>query len=97
MYILVNAFFTTLFCWMPYQLLVEFGVLILALSMFFFLFSFLYLRVRRQDLTRPFQAPGGLPMACILALMPLIVTCANVYLSASSGEEGTQSFSECGA
>ena len=58
-YILVVAVFGCVLVWLPYELLVEFGMLLMCVTMVLFIYAFLYLKIRRSDLPRPYQVPGS--------------------------------------
>jgi hypothetical protein len=80
-YILVNAGFALVLCWLPYGLLVEFSMTVLALSMLLFLYSFITLRIKDPDMPRPYRVPGPLGAALLFALFPFATTLANFYFS----------------
>lgn len=80
-YILANACFALVLCWLPYGLLVEFSMTVLALSMMLFLYSFITLRVKEPDLKRPYKVPGNIVTAILFALLPFVTTFTNFYFS----------------
>lgn len=86
-YILANAMFALLLCWLPYALLVEFSMTVLALSMMLFLYSFLTLRIKQPDMNRPYKVPGNLLVAIIFAFLPFATTFVNFYFSVTDDEK----------
>ena len=67
--------------WLPYDILVELAMLVIAPSAILVLYVFLYLRIRSPNLERPFKIAGGLPAAIITVLPAFGLTSAMAYFT----------------
>lgn len=85
-YILFTACITSCLVWLDYAFLVEFNMLQMSLVCTLFLYSFVYLRVKRPNMVRPFRLPGGIKTAIVVAIFPLACTGANVYFALTDNE-----------
>lgn len=86
-FILFTACITSCLVWLNYEFLVQFNMLQMSLVCMLFLYSFLWLRVRRPHMVRPFRIPGGIKTAVFVAFLPFTCTAANVYFALSTDEE----------
>ena len=76
LFILLNACCATFLVWLPYDLLVEFSMLLSVPSILLFMWSFVALRVQRPDVPRPFLIPGGLCLAICITVLPVAICIA---------------------
>jgi len=84
LYIFLNALLCMMLVCFPYAFLVEFTMLLMAIMMFPFIYSFLILRWREPDTPREFKVPGGWPGAIIMCLPPVVCTVFQMYLVVTS-------------
>jgi len=87
-YIIFNAIVVCGFIWLPYDFLVQLMMLVDSVVTIFFLYSFLYLRVKQPQLHRPFKLPGGMIVAVLFTLTPFLVASLNLYLEVFWDENG---------
>ena len=76
LFILLNACCAAFLVWLPYDLLVEFSMLLSVPSILLFMWSFVALRVQRPDVPRPFLIPGGLCLAICITVLPVAICIA---------------------
>eukprot|EP00301_Raphidiophrys_heterophryoidea_P004289 c11875_g2_i1.p1 GENE.c11875_g2_i1~~c11875_g2_i1.p1 ORF type:complete len:556 (-),score=67.78 c11875_g2_i1:92-1759(-) len=80
-YILLVMLICCALVWLPYDFLVEFSMLMMAVIIMPFLASFLYLRLKQPDKERAFRVPGNFLVALIISLMPFALTCGYIYIA----------------
>ena len=79
LWIIFNGFCSMGLAFLPYTLLVEFTMLIHVPPTLLFLYAYLYYKVKFPNLPRPFNIPGGVPMAAFLITGPTAATLLNLY------------------
>lgn len=80
-YVLSTAVVELLLVWAGYEVLVELSMLVVTPSVLLMLFSFLYFRIHKPEMPRPFRIPGGMAVAWPMALFPAAIVLANAYFS----------------
>lgn len=80
-YIIFNSLLNLCLAWLPYALLVEFGMLLLSFAMTLFLAAFVQLRRSRPDMTRPYKIPGGSVGVAIAVGPPLAISAVTAYFN----------------
>jgi hypothetical protein len=66
---------------LPYQLLVEFTMLIHVPPTLLFIYSYMYFRIKYPRLARPFNIPGGVIAGALLSAGPTAATLVNLFYS----------------
>lgn len=87
--ILFNGALACLLVWLPFTLLIEFSMLLLVICTVLFLCAFLHLKYTRPTMLRPFNIPGGMPVALLVAFWPFAVAATMIYFSCADDEIGT--------
>lgn len=78
-YILFNAIVSCALVWLPYESLIEFSMLQFALCSLFFIYAYLWYKVKRPDMYRPLTVPGGLPGAIFVSFPIVAIGLVNIY------------------
>jgi hypothetical protein len=79
----MNALVALVACWVPYDVLIELVVLLVAPSIILFMCSFVQLRRSRPEMERPYRISGGMKGAIALIIPPIAVTLIQAYLALS--------------
>ena len=86
-FIIFNAGLTAMLVWLPYDALIEFSVLKFCFVTMLYLYAYLWYRVKKPDLVRPFKVPGG-HVGAFLAVLPIAgMTMTTLYYGATSGDK----------
>ena len=80
-FIVANAALNLALVWVPYDLLVEMGMLMMTVPAFLLCAAFLYFRYTKPNMARTYSVPGGWVGAWVCALLPAAATAANLYYS----------------
>ena len=81
MYIVANACVALILVWLPYKMLIEGTMVLIALSTVLFLGAWVVLRVKQPELERPFRVPGGTLLGATVCLSPALLTAYQLRLS----------------
>ena len=80
-YIIANACVALVLVWLPYKMLIECTMVLIALSTVLFLGAWVVLRVKKPELERPFKVPGGTLLGTVVCIPPLLLTAYQTYSS----------------
>ena len=83
-YILFNGFVAMVLVLLPYKVLIEFTMTLMALPTLLFLISFVKLRIDRPSMQRDFKIPGNTFVAGLIVFPPFAITCYQAYLTLKS-------------
>lgn len=75
--LIVYSFTTSILVLFDFSIVLEVTMAVYCLHVILLGVNFVYLRIKRPDLTRPFKLPGGLPVAILAATLP---TCCAITL-----------------
>eukprot|EP00041_Stephanoeca_diplocostata_P011130 m.180609 g.180609 ORF g.180609 m.180609 type:complete len:581 (-) comp18426_c0_seq1:220-1962(-) len=85
-YILFNAVVSSALVWLPYESLIEFSMLQFALCSLFFIYAYLWYKVKRPDMYRPLSVPGGLGGAIVVSFPIVAIALVNIYFGCMDDE-----------
>jgi len=77
-YVISNGFCAALLCWLPYNFLVQFTMLLMSSTAALFMYAFVWLRRNKPDMPRAFKIPTWLAVPVVI--MPVVITAANTVL-----------------
>eukprot|EP01004_Peranema_trichophorum_P002940 NODE_1960_length_1736_cov_53.425914_g1669_i0.p1 GENE.NODE_1960_length_1736_cov_53.425914_g1669_i0~~NODE_1960_length_1736_cov_53.425914_g1669_i0.p1 ORF type:complete len:529 (+),score=30.64 NODE_1960_length_1736_cov_53.425914_g1669_i0:57-1643(+) len=80
-FILINAILVGAVVWLPFESIVELGVVLTAPSVILCMYVFVYLRLFRADMIRPFRIPVNKFGAVCIAILPVVITLTNAATS----------------
>jgi amino acid transporter len=83
-YVIFNGVCAASLCWLSYEFLVQFTMLLMSSTAFLFLYAFVWLRHRRAGLKRPFRIPDCMTVPVVAS--PAIITAVNLVLLLKSSE-----------
>lgn len=86
-FIIFHASIALALIWLPYQVLVESAILQMTLPSIGCMYAFLYYKVFKPDLARPFAIPGKVFGAVLMVIPVLAVTLGNMYISITDEDE----------
>ncbi len=81
MYIIATSAVNIVLVWLPYEMLVEGGILISVIPAILLLGVFVYFKWKRPFMKRPYEVRGGVLVACLLILFPFVINLAYILLS----------------
>lgn len=79
--LIVYSLTTSVFVIFDFSIVLEVTMAVYALHVVLLSCNFVYLRIKRPELTRPFKIPGGLPVAILAAALPACCAIALFVLS----------------
>lgn len=79
-YVLLNMLACGLLVWCPYQLLIEVTMLLVVITTYPFLYTFVRLRVSQPEVKRDFRLPGGMVAAVLWTLPPGLLGIIYLYV-----------------
>lgn len=86
-FILFHAVLALGLIWLPYQILVESAILQMTLPSIGCMYAFLYYKVFKPNLARPFAIPGKVFGAVLMVIPVLAVTLGNMYIAIMDEDE----------
>jgi amino acid transporter len=86
-WVIFNGLCSMALAFLPYQLLVQFTMLIHVPPTLLFVYAYMYYKVRHPNIPRPINIPGGIPMGLFMSAGPTAATLVNFYYSVTDSSE----------
>ena len=88
-YIFFNGMVASVLVLLPYKVLIEFTMTLMALPCLLFLAAFVWLRIKEPELQRDFKIPGGVVACTLMAIPPAALTLTQMYFAFTGSGEGS--------